>query len=712
MAQAKWPAMSDRAVIGQRVSRLDGIEKASGKAKYNSDRNPAGLHHAVMVTSPHAHARIKSIDIEAAKKSKGVSAVNVWMKAGDEITYQYKPIAAVAASTEELARDAARKIKVDYEVLPHLVVEDNLQLAESLKRAAPSGEKIEGDPDDAMKKAEVTVEGSYSVPVITHCCLEPHGSVANHKGDVIDFMPSTQAVSDAPLDLGKALEMPATAITVTQDHIGGGFGSKFSVDEWGYASARLSKDAGHPVKLFLERNQELTIAGTRPSFFSKIKVGGNKDGMITAWDSMSWATAGMTGGGGGNNLPYVFPIPNKRAVHMAVATNNGSARAWRAPNHPQFSLLTCAAVEDFAAKIGMDPIEVYKKNLAANTRGAVYAYQLDKAADMIGWKQKYKARGTAQGTVRNGMGIGIATWGGLGHNSTCKTIINPDGTVQVELGSQDLGSGTRTIIAQVVAETVGLNVPDVNVKLGSSTLPKSGGSGGSTTIGGVSSSSRKSTTAALNQLFEKVAPSMGTTADKLVAKGGKIMPIDDASKAISWKEACRKLGAGRIEATESFSTRNPEGLASAGTAGVQMAEVSVDVDTGVVTINKMVAVQDCGLIVNPKLAESQVFGACIMSICAALSEEVVRDQQTGKTLNADMEFYKLSGAKDIGEIEVHLDIRPEHDQRGVIGLGEPPAVPGMAAVANAVANAIGVRVPDLPLTPDRVLKALYPGKVS
>jgi xanthine dehydrogenase YagR molybdenum-binding subunit len=310
--------------------------------------------HAVLLTSPHAHAKIKSIDVTEAKASKGVKAIRLIAQPGQELQWAGAEIAAVAATTEEQARDAVRKIKVDYEVLPHVVREEDLSKVG--KRAKPSGERIEGDPDEAWQKAEVKVEGRYGAPVITHCCLEPHGQVSAWRGDKIDYWPSTQNVSGVGPDLARSLNVPAANITVAMDHIGGGFGAKFPSDLWGAEGTQLSKEAGGmPVKLFLDRAQELINGGVRPSFFANIKIGGTKDGKITAWQSESWATGGF-GGGGAGPLPYVFRIPNMRAQHSAVSINAGSARAWRAPNHPQVSFLTCSAIEDFAAKIGMDPL--------------------------------------------------------------------------------------------------------------------------------------------------------------------------------------------------------------------------------------------------------------------------------------------------------------------------------------------------------------------
>ena len=705
MPNYSWPDPSKRKVMGQRISRLDGLDKSSGRAKYPSDMNPQGLLFAVLLTSPHAHARVKSIDTSAAEKMKGVAGVRVISKAGTEIQWAGTEVAIVAAESETQARDAARAIKVDYEVLPHIVNERDLSKVGS--RAKPSGEQITGDPESGFKEAEVTSEGTYGIPVITHCCLEPHGAVIQWQGDKVNHWPSTQAVSTIGGELGRALEVPAENVLVDMQYMGGGFGSKFPADRWQIESAHLSKAAGgKPVKVFLDRATELTIAGVRPSHFAKIKIGAKKDGTITSWQSESWSTGGF-GGGGMAPLPYVFnKIPNFRLNHTAVSLNTGPIRAWRAPNHPQASFLTCSALDDLAAKLNIDSLEFFTKNVQFTARPEMYQRQLAKAAELIDWKKNWHPRGQGSGSVRRGLGIGINSWGGAGHASKAKTTIHPDGSVVLELGTQDLGTGTRTILSMVAAETFGLPMSMITVKVGNNRYPASGPSGGSTTVGGVSSSTRKSTINALYKLYETVAATLNATPDQLEAVDGRIRVVGNPDKGMSWKQACQKLGVNPIVEMGENDPKKPEGLNTAGAAGIQMADVSVDMETGRVKLNKLVAVQDCGLIVNPKTAESQILGACIMSVCAALTEERVVDSQTGRVLNADMEFYKLAGISDIGEIVVHLDITPENDKRGIIGLGEPCAIGGIAAIANATANATGVRVPYVPLTPRNVLAAL------
>jgi xanthine dehydrogenase YagR molybdenum-binding subunit len=706
MPDYAWPPMNQRRVIGKPTKRRDGLEKSTGHAKYSSDHMPQGTLFGALLASPYAHARITSIDTGGAEHLEGVKAVHAMVKPGDEVQWEGAEIASVAAVTEEIARDAVRLIKVQYEELPFLVREEDL--AKAGKRARPAGEQVTGDPDKAFQEAEAVSEGDYGIPVLTHCCLEPHGSIVQMQGDHVNFWPSTQNVSGIGGDLAKSLEVPSANVHTRMQYIGGGFGSKFSADRWGAEAGLLSKAAGGaPVKMYLERDTELQIAGNRPSAFAHIKVAAKRDGTITAWESKSWATGGMTGGGM-PPIPYVFTeIPNKRLNHTAVAINAGGARAWRAPNHPQASFLTCTALDDLAAKLKMDPLDLFHKNADYTSRAEVYRAQLLKAAELMGWKKRWHPRGeSGSETVKQGLGLGINTWGGGGHASKCSTTIHPDGSIVIEIGTQDLGTGTRTVITMVAAETLGVPLSAIDLRIGDSDYPPDGASGGSTTVGGVSSSSRKSTVNARDKLFAMVAPALGVTPDQLVAVDSRIQVKGDPSKSLTWQAACRKLGANKISEMGENNPRNPGGLNSSGVGGIGMADVSVDTETGIVRMNKFVAVQDCGMIINPTTADSQIYGAVIMGICGALYEERIMDPETGKQLNADMEFYKLAGIDDIGEIVVHLDITPEHDKRGVIGLGEPPVIAPIAAISNAVANAIGVRVPHVPLTPDRVLAAL------
>ncbi len=707
MARYYWPEADKRKLIGKRISRLDGPAKASGAAKYSSDLHRPGMLYGMILRSPYAHARVVSIDISEAERMPGVKAVRIMKGPGAEVQWAGDEIASVAAVDEQTAKDAIRKIKVVYDKLPHLVNEEDPSRAGD--RAKPSAEVTEGNPDQGFQESEVTSETYYGLPVITHCCLEPHGQVVEWEGENLTVYPSTQNISRLAPQFAEPLGIPASNVRIRMDYIGGGFGSKFAADVWGIEMAQLAKQTGRPVKYFLDRAAELMVAGARPSAFARVKIGAKKDGTILAWESESWRTGGIRPVNE-PPIPYVFKIPNQRRRHTAISANIGAARAWRAPNHPQACLITMAALDDLAAKLNMDPLDLFLKNIAlTGERAELYRKELLKAAELIEWKKNWHPRGDkTPGHIKRGLGLAIHTWGGRAHDSECDLTINRDGSVEVSLGSQDLGTGTRTVIAIVVAETFGLPVEAIKVNIGDSHYPPSGPSGGSTTVGGVSSSTRRAAQDALEQLFARVAPELGADPAQLEAADGRIIVRNDPSRSMSWKQACAKLDVKGI--TVRGKQPGDGRLNSSGVGGVQMADVSVDTETGVVKINKMVAVQDCGLIIDLKTAESQVYGAMIMGICYALYEEKIMDDLTGRMLNPNMEFYKLAGIGDIGELIVHMWTGDkEQDDRGVIGLGEPPVISPGAAISNAVANAIGVRVPGLPLTPDRVLAALEKG---
>ena len=570
--------------------------------------------------------------------------------------------------------------------------------------------QTQGDPDKAFSEAEVVSEGLYGIPVITHCCLESHGSISEWTDqDHVFTHISTQNVSGIAGQMAEPLKIPATNIRVHQDNIGGGFGSKFSPDRWGIFTAEISKKAnGKPVRYMLERDAELKVAGARPSAYARVKLAAKKDGTVTAWQSNSWGTGGP-GGGGMPPIPYVFSIPNQRQEHTAIRNNIGPARAWRAPNHPQAAVLTMCALDDLAARLNMDPVEFFGKNLnLTKARENTYREELAIASDLMGWKQKWHPRpqSSPSGIVR-GVGLSFHTWGGRGHASDCDLTIHPDGSVELKMGTQDLGTGTRTCILVVAADTLGIPMDGISLLIGDTTYPPSGGSGGSTTIGGVSSSTRRAAVDARDALFAKVAPALNVQPDQLECVNGKVSVKGDSSRSLSWKEACSKLGAMPVTVRGKNPDRSkPPDLTNSGVGGTQMAEVEVDPDTGIVKVKKMVAVQDCGLVIDLKTAESQCYGALIMGISYSLFEEKVMDPGTGRMLNADMQFYRLAGLSDIPELVVHMMTGKGYDERGVIGLGEPPVISPGAAISNAVANAIGVRVPFLPLTPDRVLAAL------
>ncbi|HEV7223630.1 MAG TPA: xanthine dehydrogenase family protein molybdopterin-binding subunit, partial [Pirellulales bacterium] len=676
MAEYSWPKQGTAAVLGKEHDRIDGLEKATGAAKYSYDINRKGMLFAKMLGCPHAHCKIKAIDASGAAKLPGVRAVKTIKEPGNEIRWQGDALAIVAADTEAAAAEALKTIKVEYEMLDVFVDDEDLAGAEKAGRATPAGNNTQWDvePDDdlddvqadkeidrLLKKAAVVVDGYYGINVITHMCLEPHGSTCEWKGDKLIAHLSTQNVSGTAGQFADPLGITADDVEVHCDFIGGGFGSKFQADAWGVAAAQIAKETGRPVKLMLDRDQELKVAGNRPSGFLKVKVGADKDGVVTVWDSHHWGTSGPKAGGIAQGvIPYVFDPKNRRRKQTAIVTDTGPDRAWRAPNHPQACAMTQTAYDDIAAKLGIDSYDVFLRNLpsvspkkGAHSMADTYREQMEIAAKLIDWKAKWHAhgKGKAKGSIVTGLGMALHTWGGGGHSSTCTIKIHPDGGVETMLGSQDLGTGTRTAIAIVVAETFGLPVSAVKVHIGSSKYPSSGPSGGSTTIGGVSESNRRASQDALRQLCEKVAKKLDVEADSLVAKEGRIQVGDDPKKGLSWKEACSLLGMNPLEVTGKFERGKGESpLSSSQVGGVQMAEVAVDRETGVIKMKKFVAVQDMGLVVSPRNAKSQIYGAVIMGIAYALFEERIMDNKTGAFLNCELADYKLPRLGDIGEI--------------------------------------------------------------
>jgi xanthine dehydrogenase YagR molybdenum-binding subunit len=729
-----WP--KEPRLIGKKTPRLDGPEKATGRAKYSYDINPKGLLHAEILRCPHAHAKITTLDTTAAENMPGVKAIHIIGSVdgksveGRELFYAGEDVLALAADTEEHARDALRVVQVKYEVLDHLVrEEDALQsgkgktvppVQNNRDNIRPAGEATKGDVDSAFKDGNVVVhEGTYGVPVICHQCLESHGCVAQWDDELQNLTVwfSTQAVPIIAQQLAVRVKIPATQVKCITHYMGGGFGSKFNPEEHGFAAAELARKAKAPVKLMLDRAAEITTAGNRPSAYGTVKVAATKEGKIVAYQAEVHGTPGVATAASVNvnGLPYVYldAVPNVKVKGTMVRLNTGRQQAMRAPAHPQMCVMTDCPLDDLAAKLDLDPMQLRLKNLPPSDpkvpnkldykvlRETLYTEEIKKAAELAEWEKKWHppGKGPEKGAVKHGIGMALHTWGGAGGpNNDIKVTIASDGSVLVECSTQDLGTGARTVLAVVIAEVLGLEVKDLTVRVGDSSYGRSTPSGGSTTTPGIAPAALNAGSAARDALLEKIAPRLMVNKDDLTTEAGKI--VDKTSKKTwSWKEACARLGMDTILATGNWTP----GLSLNGVGGVQVAEVHVDTETGVVRCVRVVAVQDCGLIINKQGCESQTAGGVIMGVNYALFEERVMDARTGRQLNPDMEFYKLGGIEDMPQIVVHMHDMPE---RGVIGIGEPPTIATCAAIGNAVFNAIGVRVPNAPYTPERVLAAL------
>jgi xanthine dehydrogenase YagR molybdenum-binding subunit len=705
-----WPAKPS--VLGTRVKRLDGPDKVTGRAKYTFDIARPRMLYAKIVRSPYPHARVVSVDLSVANRMPGVKATLVAKDTAGQnnrVMFQGDEVAAVAADTEEHAIDAVRAVKVEYDIQPHVTSEEKA-LAGTAPQVFTGGNVRAGQPQQSgdiaagFQAAAHVIEETYATPVITHTCMETHGTVCEWDGDKLTAWISTQGISGARENFASALGIPQANVRVICQYMGGGFGSKaLSVGAEGLLCAKLAKAANAPVKLMLDRKEEHLATGNRPSSASKVKAGVSADGVITAFDAETWGTGGA-GATAGFPLPYIYRISNRRRTHKDVFTNTGQQRPMRAPGHPQGSFNTEIMMDELADKVKLDPLEFRLKNLPPEAPNAMWGSYLREGAAEFGWSKRHATGDPTSSPLKTGMGVSINTWGGGGRGpARAHCELTSDGAVVMRLGTQDLGTGTRTLVAVIAADALGLQPSQVRPEIGHSASGASPMSGGSTTAASISPGIRVAAVNALHALKEKVAPALNVSAASLVASGGRIHVKDDPSKGMSWTDACKRIGPQPIVAEGDWQ-RN---MSSSTTSGAQFAEVTVDVETGIVKATRVLVVQDCGLVVSRLTAESQCYGGVIGSLNFALFEDRILDRNTGQMVNPNMEWYLLAGMSDIPKIDVRLKDQPE---RGVIGLGEPPTVATAAAIALAVRNAIGVTIRSLPLTPARVLGALRQSK--
>ncbi|MCE9584430.1 MAG: xanthine dehydrogenase family protein molybdopterin-binding subunit [Planctomycetes bacterium] len=708
---APWDANSKLAVVGKRLPRLEGKDKVTGRAKYTADVKLEGMLIARVLRSPYARATVKSIDLEKARKMPGVKAV---IEVDREVRFHGAPVAAVAAETEAQAEDALAAITVEWSVGAHVV-----DLEEARKPDAPrvqggknpnerGNEAQDTATEDACRKAldasHSTIDLTFRTPVVTHSCLESHGSVVRWEADgSLTVWDSTQAVFAVRDGVARAFQLKAEQVRVLKEHMGGGFGSKLGMSQHTVMAAKLAREAKAPVKLLLTRKEEHLAGGNRPSSVQRIRAGADKDGKLTCLWLESHGTGGVAGGAWcAGPLASLYACPTRRIWHADVMTNAGAAAAFRAPGHVQGMFALESAIDELAGKLNLDPIEFRKRNDANTLRHSEYG----EGAQIAGWEKRAQLRGSAGPGKARGLGVAASIWGGGGGpGPQVRCVISRDGSVEVQCGTQDLGTGTRTILAQVAAEELGLTVNQVRVKLGDTALPFSTGSGGSMTAPSVTPAVRSAAAAALARVIEAVKGSIpGCEATDFAARGGKL-ESKTAGVSLGWAEACAKISGANVS-EQATRSANYQGFRD-GTAGCQFAEVEVDLETGHVQVLRIVAVHDCGLVVNPMLAESQICGGIIQGLSYALLEQRVLDNATGRMMNANLSDYRIAGPKEIPDIRVVLfDVANGRTNTGVMGIGEPSIIPTPGAIANAVSHALGKRVTDLPITPDKVLAAL------
>ena len=698
-----WGADAKLSVVGTNFPRVDGPPKVTGRAKYTYDVAPKDLLYGRILRSPHGAAEIKSIDIAAAKKLPGVKAVITLKEKGAEVLFHGDEVAAVAAESEEIAEEALTLIKVKYDPRP-CVTTIAAAIKEGAPRAMPKQQNIQkpnsqgGDVDGVIAKADHKVEATYSTEVQTHSCLESHGMVAQFDGDYLTCWISTQNVEGCKGAIARHAD--GRQSRVIAEHVGGGFGSKFGIGREGDAALKLAKEANRPVKLMLDRKGDHLNGGNRPSSLQKYSGGVTKEGKISGIKIDSYASGGV--GGGGTVQPGFYTTGGVRKVEAAVLTNAGSQAAFRAPGRPQGFFAMESFIDELAAAVNADPLAFRKDNC----RSVIHVAEMDFAAGKFGWKERWKSKaGSDRGPRKRGAGMACSTWGNTGGgNWQVDVLINSKGEVEVRNGTQDIGTGTRTVLTLIVAEELGIPPALVTCRLGDSNFPPGPASGGSQTAPSIAPAARTAAFKAKRELLSIVTDDLKSKIEDLDIRDGKVTKKGEAT-SMTFKDLAAKIGVTPLHES-GRRQKNYDGFES-NVAGVQMAEVEVDVETGQVKALKVVAVQDAGRVVDRLTFESQVSGAVIQGVSYALFEERRLDPNLGVMVNPDFLTYKIAGPKDCPEITaIAFDVANGVNNVGMSSLGEPPAIPTAAAIANAVANAIGARVRSLPITPDKVLAAL------
>jgi xanthine dehydrogenase YagR molybdenum-binding subunit len=728
---APWGTDSGLAIVGKGHPRVDGIARVTGRAQYTQDLYLPGMLHVRVLRSPYPRARVRRVDASRALALPGVRGVLHRFNAPkaafrgeetifrDEVRFVGDEVAALAADTEETAADAVRLIDVDYELLPFVadleeaMRDDATRLTEK-GNVTESGTYERGDTKRAFAEASVVVEATYRTSTQLHNSLETHGAVARWDGDLLTVWESTQHVFGVRAGLQAALKIPYSDIRVLCDYMGGGFGSKGGAGKHTIVASIFARQLGKPVRCFLTRDEENLAAGNRSATYQTVKIAA-KGKRIHAIEHLSWSNSGQgrwvadpTGPTNG-----LYDIPHVRTRSYKVITSLGALSAFRAPGYVEGTFALDQAIDELADRIGEDPLALRRRHAARQTdpvTGMRYSMKrllacYDIGANEIGWQHR-KPEGTRGSAPHRRRGYGMASqlWGGSGFPPAYATVhLNPDGTAVLRCGTQDIGTGTRTVLAQLVAEELGLALGDVRVELGDTNSQYAPISAGSLTVSSVGPAVRLAAKDARMQLLDAASGLLEVGATELRVERGAIVSKGrrtQIGEVLGQIENYTVIGKGS-------RFPNPEDI-SLKTFGAHFAQVEVDVRTGEVFVEHVVAVHDIGRVINPLTAASQVEGGVIQGLGFVLTEERVVDRPTGRVLNGNLEEYKVPTIRDVPKITVRFIDDPDTKANniGAKGLGEPPIIPLPAAVANAIANAIGVRIRTAPITRQRVLDAL------
>ena len=737
---APWTAEARLNVVGQSVPRMDALEKVTGRAVYTTDIRRLAMLHAAIIRAPVAHGRVLGIDFTPALEFAGVRAVlrrddvnDVRYDSGqlfdDTIRFAGQPLAALCADSADVAARAARAVIVRLDTSPHAVTaQDALAPGAPLVRSRGNASKNSpriaqrGDVDSGLRDADIVLRREYRTPCALHTAMEPHGAVAEWSGEQVTIWESTQGIFNTRSDVAEAFGLKLTQVRVIKDYMGGGFGAKNGAHASTYIAVALARKTGAPVRCIYDREGEQTDAGNRSATTQRVTIGAKRDGTLTAIQLDAEIAMGVGGwfAGPGKIYHELYACPNVRTTEMFAYTHTGAMASFRAPGHVEGAFGLECAMDAVARELKLDPLELRRRNYATRDQEKDRRYSdknldrcYDEGAKRFGWAAARRTTGRPSGAeerFRRGRGVASVSWGAGGGPPAYATVrLNPDGTVDVLTGSQDLGTGARTVLAQIAAEAIGADVANVRTVLGDTErLPYTSNSWGSQTTASVGPAVRMAAEAAREKLFDAAAQLLEAKPDALEASQSVIRLKSDRDRAITFAELGDRLGDVMIIG-QGMRGPNPENTALSA-FGAHFAEVEVDIETGRVRVLRFVAAHDSGRIINPKLAQSQLEGGILQGIGFALFEERIIDRALGLPLNPTMHDYKVPTLADTPVIDAFfvdsVDVVANHT--GAKGLAEPPIIGVAPAIANAVADALGVDVLELPLTPWRVLAARTP----
>jgi CO/xanthine dehydrogenase Mo-binding subunit len=738
-------------VVGKAMPRVDAYERVSGTAVYPSDLVLPNMLYGAVLRCPHANAKIKRVHVDKANKMPGVHAVisgftpgmnPEWVYSsfskidfatslfGSHCRFEGEPVAAVAAETPYQAWDALRAVQVEYEVLAFLA-DERKALEPGAPQVHDKGNQVgdvaryeRGDVMKGLQEAEVVLEMNFSTSCEIHTPMELHGCVANWEGDRLTVWESTQGVFAVQSGVAKVLGLPLSKVRVIGHYMGGGFGSKLRAGKYTVIAALLARVTARPVKLILSREETYLAVGNRPPSHTRLKAGVKKDGTLTALDFSCTGTGGAYPASGTSLVDWVirdlYTCPNVRTEATDVYINAGPACAMRAPGHPPGAWALEQMMDALANAIGMDPVELRLKNIPTQSqaRPGIPPYTstglrecLEQGASAFGWKEARErlAHQKSNGLIRRGVGTAAALWiaGSGGPPSTIVIKLFSDGSVNLNMGASDIGTGTKTIMAMVISEELGVKPEMIQIEnADTDTTQYATPSGGSKTVPTESPAVRAAAIDVRRQLLEMASAELKVDSGSLLLVGGEIQLKEDPYRKLKVTElsALKKRG---VILGVGYRGPNPENRVVTPFAA-QFCEVEVNTRTGETRILRFLGAHDSGRVMNRLTYDSQVIGGITMGIGFAMTEERILDRNsTGKMVNKNWHDYKLPTAMDVPAEITSLPVEPadtEANTTGAKGLGEPVTIPTAPAVANAVYHATGVRVIDAPMTPVRLCR--------